>query len=480
MKSKIITIIEENPKRFSQMIKKDAVLWDWVSTHSLIKSDSISEIIYSAVHQYNPICSNGKSKKFISFSSGYGFCGHSNICKCNSKESAIKTSTAKLSYSSDRKLEIEQKRTSTMMDKYGSAYNSQRAEIKSILQKPKIPVDIFDKLNNIDWLDNEYNIKQRTLVDIARELNIYYGTVGEYCKIHNFTIRQRAAYSLIEVEITEFIRNLGVVVENSNWDILGNKEIDIYLPEYSIGIEVNGLYWHSFNPQSCKEENPIRHIQKTSSAAEKGITLLHITDYEWINNCDIVKSIIKSKLGLCTKIHARKCVVRAVDTKSEQEFIRNNHLQNYVSSEFAVGLYYNDMLISIMSIGRSRFDKSCSIELLRFCTRIDHTVVGGGSKLLAAIKSHYKTGKMVSYCDLSKSIGNSYRAMGFTCDTKKIQPGFFWTDGTNVLSRYKCQKQQLAKWLTSYDSTKSGANNMFAAGFRRYYDCGNQKWILEF
>lgn len=56
---------------------------------------------------------------------------------------------------------------------------------------------------------------------------------------------------------------------------------------------------------------------------------------------------------------------------------------------------------------------------------------------------------------------------------RETGPGYFWTDGNTVYSRYRCQKKNLSKWLSSFNSDLSEAENLFRAGYRRYWTCGN-------
>jgi len=56
-----------------------------------------------------------------------------------------------------------------------------------------------------------------------------------------------------------------------------NKEVGIYLPEYKIGIEFNGLYWHS---ELYKEKN--YHLNKTEECEKQGVELIHIFEDERI------------------------------------------------------------------------------------------------------------------------------------------------------------------------------------------------------
>jgi hypothetical protein len=260
--------------------------------------------------------------------------------------------------------------------------------------------------------------------------------------------------------------------------VLDNREIDIYIPSAKLGIEVDGLFWHSYHPVVGPFEHRTRHIEKTRAAAQRGVKLIHVTDYEWKHKNSIIKSIIRTNLGLNTKIHARDCAIKIVEKAQEREFLNTYHLQGYVASNTAVGLYHNEQLIMLMSIGKTRFNKTADYELLRMCSRDSITVVGGVSKLIKFIKNIYQKSTIVSYCDLSKSDGRGYLQAGFT-QIDSSGPGYCWTDGNTVISRYRCQRKQLQKWLLSYDSSKSESQNMFDARYRRLWDCGNAVFILN-
>ena len=156
---------------------------------------------------------------------------------------------------------------------------------------------------------------------------MYYSTVGTFCVKHGFPIRRRSNYSLTELKIAEFIKSMGFIVEHGDWSVLGDKELDLFLPEKNTAIEVNGLYWHSFNPSSGKTENPERHTEKTARCKEKNIELIHITDWEWENKQEIIKSMLTVKLGKAvTRIFARSCKTKYIDSKTAKVFLEQNHL----------------------------------------------------------------------------------------------------------------------------------------------------------
>lgn len=476
MKNKILEIINQNPKTYKHIIKKDVELWSWIEENCSVSTNHIPSKIFSAVYQESDICEYGNKKKFVRFSSGFSFCGPASKCQCTKESIAQSVKETKSNYSNYKKQEINKKRSRSMIEKYGVVYNSQRQEIKQMWNKPKIDQSVYEKLTDYDWLYNEYVVNDRSAVDIADQLGVYYSTVIEYCKSHNFKIKQKSQYSLAEIKISNFIKDLGFSVETNNRDLLDKKKIDIFIPGKKLAIEVNGLYWHSYNKKQNDFEDKTRHLTKTELAEELGISLLHITDWEWNNKQNIVKSIIRSKLNLNKKIHGRKTVIKTVSSTDAKKFLNENHIQGYCASSIKIGLYYNNQLVMLLTAGKNRFKKDC-VELHRLASLNGFNVVGGASKLLKHLKSQVKE-PIVSYCDRDKSNGNVYKTLGFEL-VDKTGPGYFWTDGNEVFSRYKCQKQNLKKWLKSFDPSKSESENMFEAGYRRYWNSGNLVFVSQ-
>lgn len=481
MRNKIEEIIKNSPKHYPIIIKKDKEMNNWIINNSLIQSGKYIELIYSALKQESNICHNGNRRKILRLSEGWVGCGPANICLCTKQNIAVGVAKTKNEYTESRNIEINTKRENTLLKEYGFKYNSQRPEVKKILSKPKISESAFILLSDKKWLEAEYVTKQRTLVDISEEVGVYYGTVGEYCRSFGFTIRQRTNYSKEENRICDFLDTIGINYIRNDWQILDTKELDIYIPDYNLGIEINGLYWHSFNPY-CKHtsmfENKNQHIEKLELSKEKGVNLIQITDFEVNNKKEIIESILRTKFGLSTKIYSRKCEIKYVSKEEEKKFLLLNHLQGFTGSNLALGLYFNNELIMVMTFGKSRFSKIADIELIRIASKLNHIIVGGAQRLFSAAKEYYKNMKIVSYCDKSKFDGSLYEKLGFISNNKVV-PGYFWTDGNCIITRQKCQHKNLVNWLKTYDSTKSESENLFLAGYRRYWDCGQQSWIFN-
>lgn len=458
-------LIHTKPKHYSAIVQKNTKytkLLSWIKCKSLINSSHFPELCYSAIYQDDGVCQYNNQKHVKKFTLGFQGCGPASSCKCTSDTITASMKSYRNTISHTDQTAINTKRSETLMNRYGVMHNTQRESVKALLSRPKIPIDTHDKLTSYNWLHTEYVTNERNASDIARELGVYYSTVIFYCKSHGFEIRQQTNYSLIELDVNAYVNSLGFETLRNCRDLLGDgREIDIFVPESKFGIEVNGLYWHS----NIEDKN--YHRTKSIAAIANGFELFHITDYEWNNKQSIIKSMIKSKLGITDKLFARKCKLVTLDSHAVRNFFDDSHLNGFISGTLYVGLLHNNELVSAMIFGNDRFGKSTSLELLRFASKLDTTVIGGGSKMLK-----YVGKPVISYCDASKSTGNGYKSMGFTF-VKHTDAGYFWTDGTVQISRFKCQKHQLKRWLPGYDDSLSETDNMTLAGYRRYWDCGN-------
>jgi hypothetical protein len=258
--------------------------------------------------------------------------------------------------------------------------------------------------------------------------------------------------------------------------ILSKQELDIYIPNNNIAIEYNGLYWHN---ELNKPSN--YHLNKTKLCEDKGIKLIHIFEDEWIHKKDIVKSRLKNILGLTSnKIYARKCIIKNIDTKLSKEFLNTNHIQGHVNSSIKLGLYYNDELVSIMTfgslrktMGKNKIDGS--YELLRFCNKLDTTVIGGANKLLSHFIKNYNPNEIISYADRRWSNGNLYEKLGFEF-SHNSKPNYWYVKQLKREYRFKYRKNILVK--EGYDPTKSEHEIMLEREIYRIYDCGNKCYKL--
>jgi hypothetical protein len=278
--------------------------------------------------------------------------------------------------------------------------------------------------------------------------------------------------SKMEVELVKFLKDVGIVniIENDR-QILGGYELDLYLPDYNFAVELCGLTWHSFGtgfPNNSDDEKvkKHRHLEKYIKCKNLGITLITVFEHEWKYKQDLVKSIILNKLNKSPdRIFARKCKFSEVQPRDANKFLDINHIQGHCSYSRSYGLYYNDDLVSLMCFGKRKLTRGkCEYELIRFCNKMNTSVVGGASKIL----KNSKVNDFISYCDLRYSNGNLYEALGMKL-LRTTAPNYYYVKHLTMYHRMNFQKHKISK----VGDTRTEKEIMYSNGYRRIYDCGN-------
>ena len=390
---------------------------------------------------------------------------------CSAKCMGIEKRGRSLNISDEMKKQGNEKRKTTMVEKYGYEFTSQRPEIKPLLnlnhksdeyrqkmreiQRSKHPQIDYDLLNDSERL-LELN-QTKSLKEIAEMANCSYELVHHFFKYHNeIPIKQNRSY--IEIVIKEILDRCNIeYFENIRSVLSSKKELDFYIPSHSLAIECNGLYWHS----EVKIDDKQYHLKKTEECKSLGIQLLQFFENEIGEKTEIVESMILSKLGLSKRIYARQCTIKDVDFNVYKDFTNKNHLQGFATAKIVKGLYYNDELICLISLSKPRFDGyEVDYELVRFATKNGYTVVGGFSKLMKLFENN----SIMSYANRRWSMGNVYTTNGFK-HIKNTNVGFFYyKHNVGVVSRY---------------ADRRPLNEVLNDGFIRIFDCGNMVFTKE-
>jgi len=292
--------------------------------------------------------------------------------------------------------------------------------------------------------------------------------------------------SKLEQIIKDHLNDLNIRHINGDRKILNGKEIDIYLPDYNLGFEINGNYFHSeLNGDKLKSY----HISKSKECFDKNITLIQIFEDEILLKKDIVLSKINSKIQQSSKIFARKCVIKEIEKKQSSEFLNSNHLQGDSIDKVRLGLYYNNELVSVMTFGKKRSSLGNrknivnEYELIRFSNKINLTVVGGFSKLLKNFIKKYNPSKIETFADIRWS-GLDYQNTVYFKNNfnfvKQTPPNYWYLNTERFLNRYHrftFRKDVLVK--EGYDKNLTEWEIMKIKGYDRIWDCGSLKFVME-
>lgn len=228
-----------------------------------------------------------------------------------------------------------------------------------------------------------------------------------------------------ERQVQDFLEKNNIKYIGHDRQILKPKELDFYLPEYQLAIEVNDLWTHNSSP-FCAFGNPKPkkyHFEKSWSCRQNGIRLIHIWDYEWEDERKrpILENMI---LSACKKIpnriYARNCDVKILPAIQLKDFFLENNIQGYRGAKIAVGLFYKNELVMAYSFGSCYFGKY-QWEVIRGATKLNWQVIGGATKILSHFVKEYNPESLVYYIDFNYYSGLSPKS--FKMDFVSSQEG---------------------------------------------------------
>lgn len=418
--------------------------------------------------------------------------------------------TSQINYGADHFLsnpDVIEKRKSTCVDRYGTDNVSKLPEVQN-----KIQATLQDTYGVI-------NISQTHIADLAAwqsfqadprryiksnfnhlptlvELSAYFGVclTSIYNCVNladNSDIIARCS-SKMEAELIEFIHTISpsTYIEKHNRSIITPYELDIYIPELKIAFECNPTTTHNSSicdPWGGDPKSSNYHQLKSKMCECAGVRLIHIFGYEWTHKQAIIKSIISNLLQAnSTKIHARKCNVVEISDPDCRMFLDANHRQGYSSSSIRLGLTYTDELVSVMTFSKPRMsisksdNSSAEYELVRFCNKLNTSVVGGASKLFKCFLRKYSPSAVISYSDFARTCGKLYQTLGFEYQ-RLSEPGYVWVDTRTDIgyNRMNSQKQNICKFLkdNNIDLNQTENDIMISHGYVKVYDSGSKVWM---
>lgn len=251
----------------------------------------------------------------------------------------------------------------------------------------------------------------------------------------------------------------------------------------NILIEINPTVTHNtFINYFNKQNNYIGlnknyHVDKSNLAEKHNYRCIHVWDWDDINK---IKNIITPR----ETIYARNCIIKQISRSEAEQFLNKHHLQNYARCSIRFGLYYEDQLVACMTFGKPRYNKNYEWELIRYCSI--KNIIGGSEKLFKYFINIYNPSSIISYCDKSKFIGNTYNKLGFkykyssapTCHWYNIKIKQHITD---ALLRKEGFSRLINKCDAKEDNLETNDNKelILKAGFLPVYDCGQAVYVWE-
>lgn len=347
----------------------------------------------------------------------------------------------------------------TMRERYGVDNTFQLEEVKHnnihniVINKgynPEFEKYIVDRDSSIEYLTG----KNLTLMDLCASFNAPYPVIEHWIRHLNLQdyVVLNPHRSHYEDEIIDYLKSLGV--DNIVKNYRDGLEIDIFLPDFNLGIEFNGTYWHS--DIFMKKDY---HLKKSLYFEDRGIQIIHIYEYEWESMKPKIEQLLRIRAGKVeNRIYARQCEVRRITNREARPFNEQTHLQGHRNAKVTYGLFYNDVLVQLMSFS----PKKDGWEIIRGCPGSNNIVVGGVSRLFKHFVSDFHPSWVFSYCDYNKFSGRSYEELGME---------FIGSTGPDL--KYIVRGKVYPRQYGNYKNIKDDID-------ARIWGAGSKKYLIRF
>ena len=248
--------------------------------------------------------------------------------------------------------DVRAKAVATIQARYGTTIYTQSDEYK---KRVEVKRRKYVELLGLEYRDNlligptKYGMVSKECIQAQIDGTISKETLINEFGDYHYAMRKlgfEAASNITTPHqiLIDWLNEIGVEFTVNDRQTIKPKELDIYIPEHKLAIEINGLYWHSATTTDRQ------HIDKFNQCRLLGIKLLQFTDIDIINRLELVKSMILSKLGkLPNKIMARKCSIVDIGSNDAQKLLDQWHYQGRTTNAAKfLGLNYNNRIVAII------------------------------------------------------------------------------------------------------------------------------------
>lgn len=284
----------------------------------------------------------------------------------------------------------------------------------------------------------------------AKSLSDFYSIYPEIKPYHLHDTLNRLSIAIPPLAFTEpesrvkgILDGLNVSYNSHDRSVLpGRRELDFYLPERGIAIEVNPTHTHNSTFGFQKRFEPLApsyHLEKSKAALERGVRLIHVYD-EDLEKPDLLTALLKQQiLGYDRVFYGRQVDIRRAEgeeAKLIRSFIDQNHRQGNTGARIYYGIHSRSgELIGAASFSPSRAHGS-DWELKRLCFLPSVQIRFGISKVVARFAADFPDAqRLLSYSNLDYGYSSSYESAGFEL-LGETGPSLRWVSPTDPKDSY--------------------------------------------
>lgn len=361
--------------------------------------------------------------------------------------------------------QMKEKSKQTLLEHYGVETPMRSEEIKSKVEATNI---------------RKYGVKHvwckdSPLKEQMIQTNLQRYGVPYYCMTDEYRKASSAIISKVNKWFHSLLENAGIQTEFEY--TIGWYSYDLHILDTNILIDINPSFTHSTTPgiSNFKPKCIEYHYNRYKNTLVNGYQLLQVWDWDDVDK--VIQNLLPRK-----RLGARKCYILEVSSKVAKDFYDKYHYQNstrYCGKSY--GLFYDDLLVQVMSFVKPRYNKNYEWELLRLCTLPQYSIIGGASKLLKHFENENKPKSLLSYCDLSKFNGRVYEQLGFEEKSLSISKHWYNTTTkqhfTDNLLRFQGADRLIG---TNFGKGTSNEDIMKLYGFIEVYDAGQKTFVKQY
>lgn len=277
----------------------------------------------------------------------------------------------------------------------------------------------------------------------------------------------------------------------------GQFSADLSFAEGKVLVDINPTVTHnSFRSLKClmdqcdlpcsahKHTERNYHVSRAQTAMDFGVKLVQI--YDWDSKNSVIR-LLAGHLEKGWKRHsARKLKLREVPQRIANEFLKENHVQaGLKGQEVCLGLFDDELLLSVATFGKARFKAKYQWEFLRYAVKRGHVIHGAAGRLWEYFLNSQEPESVISYIDFNHTTRreNFLLNLGYT-ETDEIAPVLHWSKGDRVIRETSLLALGADRLLkTNYGPREeSGLDNhgiMIAEGWLPIYTAGNRNFVWK-
>ena len=343
-------------------------------------------------------------------------------------------------------------------------------------------------IDGVDWFNKQVSLRQPNSSVIA-----------------NVTGSQ----SLYESRVANLLNELGVTYQTRTRQF--GFELDFYLPEQQLAIEVSPLATHNsnryrhFGLTTAKPKRASYHAYKYKTVAKQGVTLVTLFEKQldpdvWVNKTvPMLRRLVTGHADVT--LYARQTEIKLMSSPTDKKlvdaFLERYHMDGKTPARIRYGLFYHDELVGVATFGLPRtpaYNDGQTLELKRLAFKSDVQVRYGISKLITRLSRDFpEYNQLMTYSNNNMGHGNGYARAGFTfvkdtgaqltfVNPKNPLDTYSWSVATPWSAKSGVIADLLGSQFVSNDKARFLVETALphrtddGKGYVAFYDTGNKLW----